>query len=156
MVKVSLILNGRESALLVAAVGVLDSWGFASPAARELVAPFDRAAIAKLDEWMSKAWMAILQSEGLWWDQLRGPAYEGRVADYRALIQKRSELVTGLSVDPSDLVLSALALRATLEEFAEDTWYRWHDFCAVSGLVPPFDVTPAELRALLVRLESPD
>jgi hypothetical protein len=135
-------LDGRESALLVAALFMARHWPFEKEAARAMLPP-DQESLDPAYEQVSLRWRQRLAHAGLW--HPTGKFWT------RELIAQRGQLADGLRLSQDELADAVLALRVSAVEFATSWW----EFCTASvGAVEWYGLELADLTTLADRLEG--
>jgi hypothetical protein len=134
-------LDGRESALVSAALFVAALWEFEKPAARALLPEDLDAVIRPVHERVSARWRARLLEAGLWTQ---------RPAPWTpALIAERGQLSDGLRLSLEEVHAVVPALHAAAHEFAASWW----ELCTIApGPLDWYGLSHDDLAALADRL----
>jgi hypothetical protein len=136
-------LNGAESALLVAALFMLDCWAFESGDVRAMMEGLDRVAVEKFADEITLRWQRSLEQHELWSSPTGKWTPE--------LIEQRRRLAIGMSLRLDELPLSVFALRCSASEFSASWW----EFCvAAPGAIDQYGASFQDLVSLAERLEE--
>ena len=136
-----IMLDGRESALVVAAMFMAGCWPFENKAARAMLPAAQESTLPVFDR-VSARWRQRLADAGLWTSPTK--------LWTRELIEQRGGLVDGLRLSRDEIPAAVLALRVSAVEFAQSWW----EFRVASvGAIEWYGLELHDLIALADRLE---